>query len=85
MPPPLLVVEIASASTRRRDRHRKRPAYLTHGVREVWTVDKEERVIERWTSASEFPEALRDEMTWTPDATLPPLVVSHVELLGARV
>lgn len=60
MPPPLLVVEVLSPSTRRRDRHRKRPTYLSHGVGELWLVDPDTRTIERWTSASEFPETLRD-------------------------
>ncbi len=54
MPPPLLVVEVLSASTRRRDRHRKRPTYLSHGVGELWLVDQGTRTIERWTSASEI-------------------------------
>ena len=82
MPPPLLVVEVASPRTRRRDRHRKRPAYLAHGVREVWTVEEAERVIERWTAASEFPETSHDGITWAPDAALPPLVVTADELFG---
>ncbi|WP_373067402.1 Uma2 family endonuclease, partial [Gemmatimonas sp.] len=38
MPPPLLVVDVLSPSTRRRDRHRKRPTYLAHGVGELWLV-----------------------------------------------
>jgi len=84
MPPPLLVVEILSPSTRRRDRHRKRPTYLSHGVGEVWLVDQDTRSIERWTVASEFPETFRDGITWTPDGALPPLVVSDAELFGAR-
>ena len=83
MPPPLLVVEILSPSTRRRDRHRKRPTYLSHGVGEVWLVDQDTRSIERWTAASEFPETLRDGITWTPGGAPPPLVVSDAELFGA--
>jgi Uma2 family endonuclease len=84
MPPPLLVVEILSRSTTRRDRHRKRPAYLAHGVAEVWTIDAPRRTIERWTRASEFPETHRDGITWAPDATLPPLVATADELFGPR-
>ena len=82
MPPPILVVEVLSASTRRRDRHRKRPTYLAPGVAEVWTVDGTSRTIERWTSASEFPELLRDTFSWTPDPLLPMLVISDAELFG---
>ena len=84
MPPPVLVVEIASRSTTRRDRYRKRPAYLAHDVGEVWTIDAPRRTIERWTRASEFPETHCDGITWAPDATLPPLVVTVDELFGPR-
>ncbi len=82
MPPPLLVAEVLSKSTRKRDRHRKRPAYLSHGVGEVWLIDERTRTVERWTSASEFPETFRDSITWTPDATNPSLVVAGAELFG---
>ncbi len=39
LPPPLLVVEVLRPSTRTRDRHGKRPVYLSSGVHEVWLVD----------------------------------------------
>jgi Uma2 family endonuclease len=45
-PTPLLVVEILSTSTRRRDRKVKTPRYLSAGVKEVWIVDPDERVVE---------------------------------------
>jgi len=82
MPTPLLVIEVASPSTRKRDRHRKRPAYLAHGVREVWTIDRRTRIIERWTSASEFPETHQASITWTPDAKYPTLTVPEAKLFG---
>ena len=82
LPPPLLVVEVLSKSTRGRDRHNKRPAYLAHGVGEVWLVDKRARSIECWTSASEFPEICRESAIWVPDETLPPLIVTTAELFG---
>ncbi len=85
MPPPLLVVEILSKSTTKRDRHRKRPAYLANGVSEVWLIDRVTRTIERWTSASEFPDAFQGSITWTPDPALPPMVVTEEELFGARI
>jgi len=56
MPPPVLVVEVLSRATRKRDRHRKRPAYLSHGVGEVWLIDKRSRFVERWTVASELKD-----------------------------
>jgi len=82
MPPPLLVAEVLSPSTRERDRHRKRPAYLSYGVGEVWLIDEHARTIERWTSASESTETFRDSITWTPDPTKPSFVMTGEELFG---
>lgn len=85
MPPPVLVVEVQSPSTARRDRHRKRPAYLAHGVREVWVVNEAKRAIERWTPASEFPETNQGSITWTPDPAKPSLTLDDGELFGPSV
>ena len=82
LPPPRLVVEVLSPSTRRRDRHGKRPVYLAHGVGEVWLVDDATRTVERWTAASEFPETLREIFSWTPDAAYPSMVATADELFG---
>jgi len=52
----------------------------------MWTVDAQARTIERWTSASEFPDLCHDTFTWSPPAPLPagtqPLEVSFIELFG---
>ena len=85
LPPPLLVVEVLSPSTRTRDRHGKRPVYLSSGVQEVWLVDDDARIIERWTSASEFPETMRETFTWAPDAAYPPMVLTADELFGPAI
>ncbi len=45
MGPPLLVVEILSESTRDYDLGEKRAAYREAGVREIWWVDAEARVV----------------------------------------
>jgi Uma2 family endonuclease len=82
-PPPVLAVEVLSPSTRKRDRHRKRPAYLAHGVGEVWIVDHERRQIEQWTSASEFPVVVTDRIEWSPREGVEPLVFELSELFGA--
>jgi len=81
-PIPVLVVEVLNPSTRRRDRHAKRAAYLAHGVREVWLLDIPARAVERWTSASEFPETHPAGITWTPVATSPALELSADVLFG---
>ena len=82
MPPPMLVVETQSKSTARPDRFRKRPAYLAHGVKEVWIVIENSRTVERWTSASEFPEIFGETITWRPDATKPEFTITALELFG---
>jgi len=45
MPTPSLVVEILSATTRRRDNEQKRAFYLRLGVAEYWMVDRSSRSI----------------------------------------
>ena len=45
LPLPLLVVEILSPSTRRRDTGVKRSAYLSLGVREYWQLDPQSRAL----------------------------------------
>jgi Uma2 family endonuclease len=44
-PTPILIVEILSGSTRRRDRMQKRDLYMEAGVDEYWIVDPEEMKI----------------------------------------
>lgn len=82
LPPPVLVVEVLSPSTRTRDRHHKRPAYLANGVGEVWVVDHERRQVERWTAASEFPVVVTDRIEWSSSAGVEPLVFELTELFG---
>ncbi|MEP6833065.1 MAG: Uma2 family endonuclease [Gemmatimonas sp.] len=82
MPPPVLVVETQSKSTARRDRFRKRPAYLAHGVQEVWIVIEKSRMVERWTGASEFPSVFGDVISWQPDVTKPEFSMTSLELFG---
>lgn len=45
MPPPVLVVEILSRTTERRDREQKRRFYLRSGVSEYWMVDRWRRCV----------------------------------------
>ncbi|MCU0636307.1 MAG: Uma2 family endonuclease [Gemmatimonadaceae bacterium] len=82
LPVPALVIEVLSPSNRRIDRHRKRPAYLAHGVGEVWTVDVDARFIERWTAASDFPLLERQSFSWAPVAGVTPLEVAFEECFG---
>ncbi|MCU0647027.1 MAG: Uma2 family endonuclease [Gemmatimonadaceae bacterium] len=72
LPVPVLVVEVASPSSVRRDRFAKRAAYLAAGVAEVWTMHPVHRRLERWTAASEFPTVIDTALHWAPASHSPP-------------
>lgn len=72
-PLPILVVEVLSPSTRRRDHEYKRPYYLDEvGVPEYWIVDPDRRSITVMRpGASGY--TTQDRLTWSPprvEATL---------------
>lgn len=77
----LLVVEVLSPGSARGDRGRKRLLYQRR-VPEYWIVDLDARLVERWRSGDTRPEILRDELTWTPGAVHPPLVVQLEQLFA---
>ena len=76
---PLLIVEVLSPGTARHDRIVKRPRYQRSGV-ELWIVDLDSRLVERWTPDDDRPEILTDSVTWQPEGTSQPLVVSLADL-----
>lgn len=61
----VLIAEVLSPSTAKRDRGIKRELYQRVGVPEYWIVDLDARLIERWTPSDERPEILREQVTWT--------------------
>jgi Uma2 family endonuclease len=63
-PIPILVVEILSAYTRRRDFNQKKELYLDAGVAEYWIVDPEEQTITIIQPDSMRVE--RQRLTWWP-------------------
>ena len=63
-PIPLLVIEVLSRSTRRRDLNQKRDFYLRSGVDEYWVVDRDERVVLRISPRG--TETISALMTWSP-------------------
>ena len=60
----VLIAEVLSPSTAKRDRGIKRVFYQRVGVPEYWIVDLDTRVIERWTPADDRPEIVRERLTW---------------------
>jgi Uma2 family endonuclease len=81
-PVPLLVVEVSSPSTRRRDLASKRELYLSAGAAEYWVIDPVARNVRVIRAGRE--DAMVDEsLTWAPRA-IPPLVISIAALFGAE-
>lgn len=64
-PIPLLVVEIVSRTTRRRDHEQKRAFYLRSGVEQYWLVDGRLRVI-RVVRPDADDVLVAQELVWQP-------------------
>ena len=80
-PRPILVVEVVSPSSRRRDYGEKRDVYVEHRIPEYWNVDGDERRITIVTPGRE-PVAVRDVLTWNPTGPGGPLTFALPELFG---
>ena len=80
-PIPILVVEIASPYTRRRDRMQKRDHYMEIGVPEYWIVDPEERSIT--TIRPNQPDQVsRDRVIWSPAGIPDALEFDAIAIFG---
>lgn len=64
-PVPILVVEVLSGSTRRRDQVQKRSLYLDAGVGGYWLVDPDRRTVRVVRRGAE-DLVVSDEMRWQP-------------------
>ena len=73
-PTPILVVEVLSDSTARRDLGPKRELYHRAGIAEYWVVDHENRDVRIIRRGAADVEA-RDRITWRPAAASKPLVI----------
>lgn len=62
----LLVAEVLSPSSARGDRFVKRLRYREAGVPVYWVVDGDERSVEVWTPADDFPAVERERLIWQP-------------------
>ena len=80
-PVPMLVVEVFSGSTRRRDRQDKRELYAEAGVDEYWIVDPERRVI-TIAHLDGREETVGDTLTWSPRGAGAPLVLQVADLFA---
>ena len=73
-PLPILIVEILSGSTRRRDHMQKREFYLDAGVPEDWIVDGRQRTI-RIVRSDHDDVLAAESLAWHPPGAAAPLVV----------
>jgi Uma2 family endonuclease len=62
----LLVAEALSPSSTKADRFLKRLRYREAGVPLYWVVDGDERSVEVWTPADDFPAVERERLEWRP-------------------
>lgn len=76
----LLAVEVVSQGSARHDRVRKRPWYQKKRVDELWLVDSESELLERWKPDDARPEILTDEVAWRPTGTVDSLSIDLLEL-----
>jgi Uma2 family endonuclease len=78
-PIPILVVEIESPYTRRRDHMQKRDHYMKIGVAEYWIIDPEERSILQ-IRACEPDLECRDRIIWSPSGAAEPLEIETTRI-----
>jgi Uma2 family endonuclease len=76
----LLVAEVLSLSTARRDRFLKRLRYRDAGVPLYWVVDGDDRSVEIWTPSDEFPLLERNHLVWHPPTARESFTLSLEEL-----
>ena len=74
MPVPILIVEILSSSTRRRDLIEKKALYLDAGVVEYWIVDGLERSVRVVRADGERVET--NSLRWEPAGASDPFVLN---------
>ena len=80
-PIPLLIVEILSPSTRRRDRQQKRSFYVDSPISEYWMADPEAKTITR-VRAGAPDETVRDRLIWAPPGASDALTIDVADLFG---
>lgn len=79
---PLLLAEVLSRSTSRRDRFNKRLAYMHAGVPLYWIVDGDRRQVEVWTPGADFPRMERERLAWHPEGAHEPFTLALAELFA---
>jgi Uma2 family endonuclease len=76
----LLAVEVISPGSTRHDRVRKRTTYQEERVDELWLIDPDSELAERWRPDDERPEILTERLVWKPTDAESPLSIDLVAL-----
>jgi Uma2 family endonuclease len=77
-----LAVEVVSPTSARYDRVDKRPTYQAEQVDELWLVDPESELVERWTPDDQRPEVVAETLVWRPTGTDQSLSMDLVALFA---
>lgn len=81
VPIPILVVEVFTDSTRRRDQVQKRQLYLDAGIAEYWMLDPNRRAAT--VVQPDRPDCLvSDVLTWSPPGAPSALAVRLADVFG---
>ena len=80
-PIPILIVEILSPSTRRRDQVKKRSLYMDAGVAEYWMIDPERRTITAVRMGYEDVVS-HETMRWRPEGAAEELTFDLARVFG---
>lgn len=81
-PIPILVIEILSDYTRRRDRNEKQQFYADAGVAEYWIVDPEQREV-TVARLGQADRTLADVLQWSPSGATESLSISVPGIFAA--
>jgi Uma2 family endonuclease len=81
MPRPILIVEVLSPSTSRRDRLQKRAFYLAQSIPEYWIVDPEHEVV-TVVRPGQDDRTVDDAILWHPAGARAALTLPATEVFG---
>jgi Uma2 family endonuclease len=82
-PLPILVIEIISRGTLRRDLYQKRDFYMEKGIAEYWAIDRYKREVTRFTPAATEP--VKSILTWSPKGTAATLEIDVAAMFAETV
>jgi len=80
-PLPILIVEVFSPTTRRRDQGQKKDFYHDIGIEEYWMVDPERRTLTT-VRPGHTDLIITDVLEWSPSGAVEPLALRLADIFG---